>query len=372
MTSVLHVSQPTSAGVARVVLGLATDQRSRGVDVTVACPAGELADDLGRAGVPWQRWESARQPGPGLAAERRALGQIVTAVAPDVVHLHSSKAGLVGRMAVRGRIPTVFQPHAWSFQAAGGPTRRAAVAWERYATRWTGMTLYCSRREQQEGAEAGITGPGRVVLNGVDPGQFTVPGEDDRRAARRGLNLPVDAPVAVVLGRRSEQKGQDIAVAAWPAVRSAYPSAVLLLMGGGYEDGFDRASGVATFAARSDPRPAIAAADLMLSPSRWEGLSLALLEGMASGRPTVASDVAGSREALLDGPLPPAGAVIGTEDAGALAAAVLARLGGPDLARREASSARRRVESCFTEASTTRSVLEVYDLVLDEPRSSKG
>jgi hypothetical protein len=53
---------------------------------------------------------------------------VVEEVRPDLVHAHSAKAGLAGRLAVRGRIPTVFQPHAWSFEAVGGVTAALASA----------------------------------------------------------------------------------------------------------------------------------------------------------------------------------------------------------------------------------------------------
>ncbi|WP_067508206.1 glycosyltransferase [Actinoplanes sp. TFC3] len=372
MVSVLHVSQPTSGGVARVVLGLAKAQRDEGLQVAVACPPGELADKLLAASVSWQRWDSARQPGAGLAEERRTLRQAIAGRSPDLVHLHSSKAGLVGRLALRGRIPTVFQPHAWSFLAAEGKTRLAATRWERYATRWTDLTLYCSRQEQKDGAVNGIAGRGRIVLNGVDLAQFTTPTEADRSTARRLLGLPGDAFVAAIVGRRSEQKGQDLALEAWRDVRAAEPAAVLVLMGEGYDNGFRADEGVLTRAAGDDVRPVFLAADVILSPSRWEGLSLSLLEGMATARPTIASDVAGSREALLEGPLPAAGAVVERGNAVALAKEVLVRLGDPELVAREGTAARTRIETSFNESATTNSVMDAYRLLLSGIRASAG
>ncbi|WP_328476984.1 glycosyltransferase [Actinoplanes sp. NBC_00393] len=364
MVAVLHVTQPTTGGVGRVVLGLARAQADAGLDVTVACPAGPLAGKLANAGVRWERWESDRQPGRSVAAEMGALDRIITAGRPDLVHLHSSKAGLVGRLAVRGRRPTVFQPHAWSFLAATGKARFAAIRWERYATRWTDLTLYCSGHERAEGIAHGVAGPGRLVLNGVDLDHFHPSTEPERQAARDALDLPADKFVAAVVGRRSEQKGQDIAVQAWRRIRAAEPNAMLLLVGDGYRDARDSRAGVVTRAAREDVRPVFQAADIMVSPSRWEGLSLSLLEGMAAGRPTVATDVAGSREALLDGPLAPGGTVVPAADEDALTEAVLMRLRRPDLTAREGAAARRRAEAAFSEAATTDSVVEAYRLLL--------
>ena len=73
----------------------------------------------------------------GACLEARALAGLIGSLAPDLVHLHSSKAGLAGRLALRGRRTTVFQPHAWSFEAVHGAVRAAGIAWERLAARWT-------------------------------------------------------------------------------------------------------------------------------------------------------------------------------------------------------------------------------------------
>jgi glycosyltransferase involved in cell wall biosynthesis len=361
MVAVLHVSQPVTGGVARVVRGLAAAQAAQGLDVTVACPAGPLADHVTSDGARWCRWESVREPAQGVGTEMRVLGRIVDRVRPDVVHLHSSKAAMIGRLTVRGRIPTVVQPHAWSFLAATGRSRIAAIGWERLATRWTDLLLFCSRSEREEGAANGIDGPGRVVLNGVDLDHFRpVP----RLGARQALGLPADGFVAAVVGRRSEQKGQDVALRAWPVVRAAVPEAVLLLVGEGYRDGYDAGRGVATRAALTDVRPVYAAADVIVSPSRWEGLSLALLEGMAAGRSTIATDVAGSREALVEGGLPAAGAIVAAGDPLALAAEILARWRDPGRTMREGQAARLRAEAAFPEALTASAVLDSYRLLL--------
>jgi hypothetical protein len=124
--TVLHVSQPTTEGVARAVLGLLPRQLAHGYRVFVGCPAGgELAEMAGRAGAEHVVWEAVRDPLRSVA-DVIELSRIVDQVRPDIVHLHSSKAGLAGRLALRGRLPTVFQPNAWSFLALTGAARSAA------------------------------------------------------------------------------------------------------------------------------------------------------------------------------------------------------------------------------------------------------
>nr|WP_244170514.1 glycosyltransferase [Amycolatopsis tolypomycina] len=227
----VHVSQPVTAGVAVVVLELALAQRDRGWSVTVVCPpSGWLADRARDAGIEVRGWRAGRAPGPGSLAEALRLRRILADLDPDVVHLHSSKAGLAGRLAVGGGRPTVFQPHMWSFESARGPLRRACAAWERIASRWTDLLVCVSDDELAAGRAAGVTAEAEVVCNGVDTTRF-IPG--DRTAARRRLGLPEHAPIAVCLGRLAEFKGQDQLLSAWPEVLRRIPGAQLVLAGDG-------------------------------------------------------------------------------------------------------------------------------------------
>jgi glycosyltransferase involved in cell wall biosynthesis len=322
--SVLHVAQPTDGGVGRYVAAVAADQRDRGWAVTVACPPdGWLPRALAEAGVPSLAWPAAREPGSASTAEVLRLRGLVAAVRPDVVHLHSSKAGLAGRLAVRGRRRTFFQPHGWSWLAATGSVAAATLRWERMATRWTDLLVCVGDGEAAAGREARLRAPYAVVRNGVDLTAFA---PADRAAARAGLGLPATAPIVVCVGRVTRQKGQDQLLAAWPAVTASRPDAVLVLVGGGDQLADLRAAapaGVVFAGDVADTRPWYAAADLVVQPSRWEGLPLTLLEALASGRPVVATAVPGIADVL------PADATVPAGDTAALAAAIGARLTDP-------------------------------------------
>ncbi|WP_143642376.1 glycosyltransferase, partial [Streptomyces viridochromogenes] len=139
---ILHVAQPVEGGVARVVADLAAAQLAAGWRVTVAAPpGGTLTDTLTALGCAVRRWEATRAPGPRLPGEVRRLARLVREVRPDLVHAHSAKAGLAARLAVRGALPTVFQPHAWSFEAAGPVVNRVALGWERWGARWAARVV---------------------------------------------------------------------------------------------------------------------------------------------------------------------------------------------------------------------------------------
>jgi glycosyltransferase involved in cell wall biosynthesis len=364
--TVLHVSQPTDGGVGRYVADLVADQVGRGWRVIVASPTyGDLAAQTTAAGAGHVPWTAGRAPGPGSLLDATRLSRIVRDAEPDLVHLHSSKAGFAGRIALRGRRPTIFQPHAWSFEAVRGPVRPAALAWERSAARWATVVLCVSEAERARGEEHGIRASWRIIRNGIDPAVWLPASAEDRSAARQRLGLD-DRPTATCIGRLARQKGQDVLLEAWPAVARAVPDARLTLVGDGpdLEKLRGRADGTVVFAGqREDVADWLAAADVVVFPSRWEGMSIALLEAMARGRSVVATDVPGAREALAE-----SGELVPAENPSALAAAISARLSDPTRAEAEGRAARQRVEQLYPLRSTRDAVAELYDELISSSR----
>jgi glycosyltransferase involved in cell wall biosynthesis len=302
---VLHVTQPVDGGVARVVAELVRAQRAAGFGVTVACPESGLAQTLRELGANVRHWPATRAPGRSLPREVRRLARVVDEVRPDVLHAHSAKAGLAARLAVRGRIPTVFQPHAWSFEAVGGVTAATAVVWERWGARWAARVVCVSEAERERGVRAGVPAHWRVIPNGVDPARFHPTAVTSARAALAPLaGLDPAAVLVVCVGRLCRQKGQDVLLEAWSSVLRRVPAARLALVGDGPEEARLRhraPEGVLFAGAVTDAVPWYQAADLVVLPSRWEGMALAPLEAMACGRPVLVTDVAGARESLPPG-----------------------------------------------------------------------
>lgn len=377
--TVFHLVQPVDGGVARVVNDLVRAQIRAGVRPVVACPPGSpLADEAARAGATVRPWTAERSPGPSLAREVLAASRLIREARPHIVHAHSAKAGLAGRLAVRGRVPTVFQPHAWSFDAVQGREARLALGWERYGTRWSTRTLCVSDSERRAGEAAGIRARWSVVRNGIDLARFADDSGGGRRdGARAALATAAGAaagaagpgPLVVCVGRLCRQKGQDVLLAAWPAVTRAVPGARLALVGDGPDAPALRAAappGVLLAGPCADVRPWLYAADAVVLPSRWEGLALAPLEAMACGRPVVLTDVSGARESLPpeDGPdllVPP-------EDPPALAAALVRLLRDDRLRDRTARRAADHVRASFDVRRTAGAVLGLYQELLSTHR----
>ncbi len=361
--SVLHVAQPPDSGVTNVAATLLADQVARGWRVSVAAPqASELSQHARRLDAHHRPWEATRAPGPTLAAEIHRLTQVVEEVDPDLVHLHSAKAGLAGRLAIRRRRATVFQPHAWSFEAVAGAVRHATLGWERIGARWADAIVCVSHDERLRGQAAGVRGRYAEIPNGIDLDAFRPATHEDRGQARDVLGLD-DRPIAMLLGRLFPQKGQDTMLRAWPSVRERVAGAQLVLVGDGPERRLLEpmaTEGVRFAGSARDVAPWIAAANVVALPSRWEaGLTLAAMEAMAMARTVVATDVAGMRGGLLPG----CGAVVPVDDETSLAEAVVVRLADPSLAQREGLAARQRVEERYDLRLATTRIADLYGAV---------
>ncbi|MGX1120516.1 glycosyltransferase involved in cell wall biosynthesis [Streptomyces ambofaciens] len=370
---VLHLTQPVDGGVARVVTDLTRAQLAAGLSVAVACPAGDLADRLRSLGADVRHWPATRSPGPALVPEVRRLLRVVEDVRPDLVHAHSAKAGLAGRLAVRGRVPTVFQPHAWSFEAVGGAAARLALGWERWSARWTARTVCVSEAERLRGARSGLRGPWAVIPNGVDLARFPADAPEYARHDPAGPRLrhgvAPDAPLVVCVGRLCPQKGQDVLLSAWESVLARVPGARLVLVGDGPDRArlAARAPGSVLFAgAVADADGWYRAADLVVLPSRWEGMALAPLEAMACGRPVVVTDVDGAREALPQALVPHC--LVPPGDPAALADAATALLLDAPLRASLGRRGRAHVRSAHDVRQTTAAVMALYADLLDGVR----
>ena len=208
---------------------------------------------------------------------------------------------------------------------------------------------------------AGLGNRLTTIANGVAPR----PASRERGVLRREGHLD-DGPVLLMAGRLAEQKSHATMLDAMPAILAAHPRATLLIAG----DGpllWDVARQVATrglagavrlMGHRSDLPDLMAAADLLVLPSRFEGLPLVALEAMVAGLPIVASDAAGHAEMLdhgASGWLSPAG------DATAFAATVVAALSDPARLAAVAAAATERQRERFTADRMIDETAAVYD-----------
>jgi glycosyltransferase involved in cell wall biosynthesis len=350
----LIASQPLSAGVPRHVVDLVDGIDPERWTVDVVCPKESVLWRAlaGRGGVHLHGMSAARGPSSSDVASLARLTRLARRA--DVIHVHSAKAGFVGRLAaaLAGKSRRcLFTPHAWSFWAAEGARRAVYLRLERGAARWCRVIVAVSQAERDAGLRAGVGRPGqyRVVANGIDVQRFRVP------------RNPVPGRI-LVLGRLTRQKRPDLAVRAF--ARLDLPGAELHLANDGPDrervEALARTLGVADrvrFLGYQQDVPALLArASCLLLTSEYEAASLSLLEAMAAGVPVVATRVGGVEEAL-DG----AGVVVPPGDEAAIAAALARVLGDAAEAARLAEAARERVGRLFTRERMVAETVALYD-----------
>lgn len=196
------------------------------------------------------------------------------------------------------------------------------------------------------------------IPNGVDTDRFRPLDPGSRQALRAELGLE-GRLVVVFVGRLEPEKGLDCLLDGWGEVRQALPEALLLLVGDGSARPALQARGapsVRFIGSVNDPLPYLQAADCFVLPSYAEGLSNALLEAMATGLPSVATDIGGNTDLVrhdIEGRLVPAG------DAPALGAALIGTL-SPGERERLGGSARARVIREYSLESTADRLSALY------------
>lgn len=205
-----------------------------------------------------------------------------------------------------------------------------------------------------------------VIYNGIPTARFARPARE-RTAGARGL-------VLLHIGRFAPQKNHRLLVEGCALASREYPSMQLWLVGEGplraeverlvREKGLEER--VLFLGVRSDVPELLAAADIFVLPSDWEGLPLVVVEAMAAGKPVIASAVGGVPELIEQertGMLVPAG------DPEALAQAILRLARDPELRRRVGEAARASAVERFDIGRTAREYGELYLRLLEEAKA---
>lgn len=352
---VLHmISEMGSGGAETLVAGMVTAGSGYGWESAVASGGGHRADALRAAGVPMFPVPVARRSVTGVARAVVASSRAVRHFRPDVVLAHNVSASLVARLTtLGGRRPVVTVFHGVADADYPGAARILR------RTSRTVVTVAAATAERLRAA--GLDSPEPMVIpNAV----FPRPAGTGRTAVRAALGLPPRVPVALCVARLEPQKRHDVLLDAWALLGG---DAVLLLAG----DGSLRAeltrrvatSGLADrvrlLGNRDDVPDLLAAADLTVLTSDWEGMPVAVLESLAAGRPVVASDVDGVRAAVGDG-----GIVVPRRDPAATAAALRTLLFDPDRHAAAAAAGRAAIRRHHDPHTLMRS----YDEVLRAAR----
>lgn len=292
------------------------------------------------------------------------VGRLMDRFRPDIVHTHSSKAGVIGRLAARRRpVRTVHNVHGWSFRAATNPTmHRAAVHLERLLGARTDVLLTVSDADRDTGEALGIRArvATEVVRGGIDLDAFRA-----ARTGRRGRTHSATGPLVGTVGRLVPAKDPLTAVRAIGLLGPEHPGLRFRWVGDGplradVEREVDEAGlgdRVELVGSRHDIARELGEFDLFVLSSRFEGLPRTLMEATAAGVPVVATDVGGVGELVRHGDT---GLLVEPGNPTALAEAIHAALEDPDGARDRAERAARGAEDHSVDEMCRRTA-QVYE-----------
>jgi len=369
---IVEVLEATAGGTRRHLRDLVLGLDRHRFRLTVIASAGRDADfsrdiDLFRmAGVAVHLLPMKRRIAP--IADVVALARLIRLVRrlrPDIIHAHSSKAGLLARLAAcaAGGVPAVYTPHAFAF-LSDSPWLGLYLACERWASRWTGRLIAVSREEYVRACD-GARGLGlpadrvRLIPNGIEAG--VLPPIPER-----------PHPLIGFVGRICRQKGPDLFLDVARRIRDARPDVRFLMVGDGpwpgwvsrrlKRTGLDACTLLRTARDEIEVAGHLTDLDALVMPSRWEGLPYTLLEAMAAGVPVVAAEAGGIADVIAteeSGMLAPVGDVAG------LAARALALVNDRQLAGRIRAGARARMEG-YTLRQMVARVAAVYEELAEQ------
>jgi glycosyltransferase involved in cell wall biosynthesis len=353
-----------------------------GIDVSIAYMverATDNADELQQVGarlrhIPKDRFD-----------ERvRTLRHLIADERPDIVHTMLFDADIAGRLAawrVPRCSPVVLSSIVNTSYDAARLHDSNVRPWKLRAARlidaWTARNLTdhfhaVSSTVKDAAVEALGIDPNRVTVieRGRDPDRLGVPSPERRARVRTALGLAGDARVIVTVGRQEFQKAQEDLVEAFDLLAPTHADVELLLVGRSgnrSREVMARVGGsvhrdrIHTLGHRDDVPDILAAADVFVLPSRYEGFPGAVIEAMALGLPVVASHLPTLEELVEDGR---SGLLILPGDPKRLAEAISHVLDDPTRRRRLGARGRELFLERFAVETSSRRMLELYGRVV--------
>ena len=205
-----------------------------------------------------------------------------------------------------------------------------------------------------------------LIRNGIDLRPF-----DNAQPSLRNESIKVKSPIVGLIGRLSIEKGVDIFLEAAARILTEQPSTKFVVIGEGPDrdklesliDNLKIRNSVSLLGRRTDMPSVYASLDIMVSSSRQEGLPIAILEGMASRLPIVATAVGEVPTLISTGQT---GVLVPPQDISSLASATVSLLQNPAERQRLGSVARQLIEDEFSASRMTSDYLRIYEVISRE------
>jgi glycosyltransferase involved in cell wall biosynthesis len=334
---------------------------------------------LGKADVRWMLLPSLTRE-VYLLKDIQALWQLTRLFwheRPELVHTHTSKAGVLGRVAAWiAKVPVIVHtPHGHVFYGHFGPIRSwLFLQIERVLSAITDRLIALTDAERQDHLDRDVGKADRfaVVPSGIDRERFGLARAQGKQQPE-WFGCPPDALIVGSVGWLTDIKGHKYLIEAISKLKQNFPALHLVIVGSG-----DRQEALLKLAEllglrdtvhllghRDDVEACLAGMDLFVLPSLNEGMGRALVEAMAAGLPVIASRVGGIPAVISH---EQTGLLVPPGNADALADAIRRLLDRPDWARQLGLAAGRSVDSRYG----SRSMVRVIESIFAEALSARG
>lgn len=371
---VIHLVEDLKIGgaervIADIVEGL--DRKRFEARVWCVTRGGEIADELVEKGIKVRILGISSYHNP-LNIIR--LSRLLREEEPDIVHTHGYFASVIGRLAAKkAGVPTIIaHVHStyWEY-------KKRHILIERYLSRCSHKIICCSEavRNFVTDHEKIKEEKTAVIYNGVDEERFSP--VQDSSSARARLGIDRGSPVVGTVSSLTPHKGQEFLIQAAAKIRDAHPAAKFLIVGDGplrrnlkeQAQKLSLQSSLIFTGARRDIPEMLSLMDIFVLPSSSrEGLGMAIIEAMAMEKPTVASNIGGIPEAVLDGET---GLLVRPGDSDALAKAITELIDDPGRAKAMGKKGRKRFAQKFTRKRMLLNIENLYLGLTSQKKSNE-
>jgi glycosyltransferase involved in cell wall biosynthesis len=287
--------------------------------------------------------------------------QLINEIQPNIIHVHSSKAGVVARIAAWiSKLPVVFTAHGWGFSPGTPKFRRiVALVAEKLLALFSSKIICVSENDRLLAKKSSVGN--QDLLQVVRYGISNIP--------QTFANPSTQPPRLIMVARFNEQKDQTSLLQAIAQLQK-YPIHLDLVGSGPFLESCkalakflgieDRVSFLGD---RTDVADLLAQYQIFILSTHYEGLPISILEAMRAGLPVVATKVNGIPEEVIDGET---GLLVPRQDVSALRTALAVLIQSPNLRQQMGEAGRQKFEREFTVERMINETKAVYDKALEE------
>jgi len=298
------------------------------------------------------------------------LAWLMRQINPDIVHLHTSKAGAVGRVAAKlaGVKKVYYQPHGIVFYGYFSPIKsKIILIVEKLLARYADTIIALSERSKEEFIEYKVGKPRqyKVIENGIDCSLFYTASPEEKAEVKKKLGISPECITAGIAGRLVKLKGHEYYLKAMRKVIDKNSSVKGVIIGDGeLKDELAETTkklflqnNIVFTGFRKDIPDILQAVDILVQPSVVEGFGITLIEAGASGIPAVGFRAGGIENIIIDGKT---GFLADYLSADSLSEKILKLAENPSLREEMGKKARERVIKNYTVESMMNKLMELY------------